>query len=62
MLVIRADQYNFPLLLHVAGAMLLVATLIVAAACLVLAVILLIGPLLPSLRRKRELVALDEGA
>jgi uncharacterized membrane protein len=37
MLVIRADQYNFPLLLHVAGAMLLVATLIVAAACLVLA-------------------------
>jgi hypothetical protein len=37
MLVIRADQYNFPLLLHVAGAMLLVASLIVALACLVLA-------------------------
>ena len=37
MLVIRADQFNFPLLLHVAGAMLLVATLIVAAACLMLA-------------------------
>jgi hypothetical protein len=37
MLIIRADQYNFPLLLHVAGAMLLVASLIVAVACLVLA-------------------------
>jgi hypothetical protein len=36
MLLIRADQYNLPLLLHVAGAMLLVATLLVAAACLVL--------------------------
>ena len=34
----------------------------ISAACLVLAVILLIGPLLPSLRKKRELVALDEGA
>jgi putative tricarboxylic transport membrane protein len=28
----------------------------------VFAAILLIGPLLPSLRKKRELVALDEGA
>src|ERR1043165_9660910 len=37
MLVIRADQFNFPLLLHVAGAMLLVGSLIVALACLVLA-------------------------
>jgi TctA family transporter len=32
----------------------------ISAACLVLAV--LIGPLLPSLRKKREMVALDEGA
>ncbi len=34
----------------------------ISAACLLLAAILLIGPLLPSLRKKRELVALDEGA
>jgi putative tricarboxylic transport membrane protein len=34
----------------------------ISAACLVLAVVLLVGPLLPSLRKKRELVALDEGA
>jgi putative tricarboxylic transport membrane protein len=34
----------------------------ISAACLALAVVLLIGPLLPALRRKRELVALDEGA
>jgi putative tricarboxylic transport membrane protein len=33
----------------------------ISAACLVLALILLIGPLLPSLRKKRELIALDEG-
>ena len=31
-------------------------------ACLALAVVLLVGPLLPALRKKRELVALDEGA
>jgi putative tricarboxylic transport membrane protein len=34
----------------------------ISAACLALAVILLIAPLLPALRRKREMVALDEGA
>jgi putative tricarboxylic transport membrane protein len=34
----------------------------ISAACLALAVVLLVGPLLPSLRKKRELVALDEGA
>lgn len=34
----------------------------ISAICLVAAAILLIGPLLPSLRKKRELVALDEGA
>ena len=34
----------------------------ISATCLALAVVLLIGPLLPSLRKKRELVALDEGA
>jgi len=34
----------------------------ISTVCLALAVVLLIGPLLPSLRRKRELVALDEGA
>jgi putative tricarboxylic transport membrane protein len=34
----------------------------ISAACLAFAAILLIGPLLPSLRKKRELVALDEGA
>jgi putative tricarboxylic transport membrane protein len=34
----------------------------ISAACLVLAAILLIAPLLPALRRKREMVALDEGA
>ncbi len=33
----------------------------ISAACLVLALILLVGPLLPALRRKREMVALDEG-
>jgi putative tricarboxylic transport membrane protein len=34
----------------------------ISAACLALALALLVAPLLPSLRRKRELVALDEGA
>ncbi len=34
----------------------------ISAVCLLLALALLIGPLLPSLRKKRELVALDEGA
>ena len=34
----------------------------ISAACLLLALLLLIGPLLPALRRKREMVALDEGA
>jgi putative tricarboxylic transport membrane protein len=34
----------------------------ISAACLFLALVLLVGPLLPSFRRKRELVALDEGA
>src|ERR1700759_41726 len=34
----------------------------ISAACLALALVLLIAPLLPSLRKKRELVALDEGA
>ena len=34
----------------------------ISAACLALALVLLVGPLLPALRRKRELVALDEGA
>ena len=33
----------------------------ISAACLVLAVVLLVAPLLPSLRKKREMVALDEG-
>ncbi len=36
-LAIRPDSWNFPLLLHVGGAMLLVASLVVAAVCLVLA-------------------------
>jgi putative tricarboxylic transport membrane protein len=34
----------------------------ISAACLALALVLLVAPLLPSLRKKRELVALDEGA
>jgi putative tricarboxylic transport membrane protein len=34
----------------------------ISAACLVLATVLLVGPLLPSLRKKRAIVALDEGA
>jgi putative tricarboxylic transport membrane protein len=34
----------------------------ISAACLALALMLLIAPLLPALRKKRELVALDEGA
>ena len=34
----------------------------ISAACLLFAVVLLVGPLLPALRKKRELVALDEGA
>jgi len=34
----------------------------ISAACLALAFMLLIGPLLPALRKKREMVALDEGA
>jgi putative tricarboxylic transport membrane protein len=34
----------------------------ISATCLALAVLLLLSPLLPALRRKRELVALDEGA
>ena len=33
----------------------------ISAVCLAFAVVLLIGPLLPALRRKREMVALDEG-
>jgi putative tricarboxylic transport membrane protein len=33
----------------------------ISAVCLAFAVMLLVGPLLPSLRKKRELVALDEG-
>jgi putative tricarboxylic transport membrane protein len=34
----------------------------ISAACLALAAVLLIGPLLPALRKKREMIALDEGA
>ncbi|MBB4257486.1 MULTISPECIES: tripartite tricarboxylate transporter permease [unclassified Bradyrhizobium] len=34
----------------------------ISGVCLVFALVLLIAPLLPSLRKKRELVALDEGA
>jgi putative tricarboxylic transport membrane protein len=34
----------------------------ISAVCLAFALALLIAPLLPSLRKKRELVALDEGA
>ena len=34
----------------------------ISAACLLFAAVLLVFPLLPSLRRKREAVALDEGA
>jgi putative tricarboxylic transport membrane protein len=34
----------------------------ISAVCLGIAVVLLLGPLLPSLRKKREMVALDEGA
>ena len=34
----------------------------ISAVCLAFALVLLIAPLLPSLRKKRELVALDEGA
>ncbi len=34
----------------------------ISAVCLALALVLLIAPLLPTLRKKRELVALDEGA
>jgi putative tricarboxylic transport membrane protein len=34
----------------------------ISAVCLAIALVLLIGPLLPSFRKKRELVALDEGA
>jgi putative tricarboxylic transport membrane protein len=34
----------------------------ISAACLLFAAVLLAFPLLPSLRRKREAVALDEGA
>jgi putative tricarboxylic transport membrane protein len=34
----------------------------ISATCLAFALVLLVGPLLPSLRKKRELVALDEGA
>ena len=33
----------------------------ISAVCLAFAVVLLIGPLLPALRKKREMVALDEG-
>jgi len=33
----------------------------ISAVCLAMAVVLLVGPLLPSFRKKRELVALDEG-
>ena len=34
----------------------------ISGACLAFAMVLLIAPLLPALRKKRELVALDEGA
>jgi putative tricarboxylic transport membrane protein len=34
----------------------------ISAACLVFALVLLVAPLLPALRKKREMVALDEGA
>jgi hypothetical protein len=37
LLSIRPDSWNFPLLIHVGGALLLVGTLTVAVACLVLA-------------------------
>ena len=33
----------------------------ISAVCLAFAVVLLVGPLLPALRKKREMVALDEG-
>jgi putative tricarboxylic transport membrane protein len=33
----------------------------ISAVCLAIAVVLLVSPLLPALRKKRELVALDEG-
>ena len=33
----------------------------ISAACLLFAAVLLLAPLLPALRRKREAVALDEG-
>jgi putative tricarboxylic transport membrane protein len=33
----------------------------ISAACLAFALVLLIAPLLPALRKKREMVALDEG-
>ena len=34
----------------------------ISAACLIFAAVLLVFPLLPALRKKREAVALDEGA
>jgi hypothetical protein len=37
LLLIRPDNWNFPLLIHVGGALLLVGTLTVAVACLILA-------------------------
>jgi hypothetical protein len=37
LLLIRPDSWNFPLLIHVGGALLLVGTLTVAVACLILA-------------------------
>ena len=36
--------------------------LVVTGTSLAFAVMLLVGPLLPALRKKREMVALDEGA
>jgi len=37
------------------------ATRPISAVCLAFAVVLLVGPPLPALRKKREMVALDEG-
>jgi putative tricarboxylic transport membrane protein len=34
----------------------------ISAICLLIAVLLLVGPMLPSLRKKREIVALDSDA
>ncbi len=52
----------FVLLILSQGDLLIFVQRPISAVCLLLALALLIGPLLPSLRKKRELVALDEGA